>query len=1238
MTHGDAIDPAKNADDDVIVVSMTGPTKEQRARAEKLLLPPGFYLYENAPPCKGCIGCVEDIDIQSLYKRDQGGAEASPVVRPKDSRPALLGASGGTLSFGNVAAAAKPSSSGGIFGGGYSTGGISFASLAANQSSGIGAAFGKEASSKHFTFANAGAPVFGGAAKSTDNDDLGVAEEEYDPHYKPIITLPDIGPVATGEEDEEEMFRHRAKLFRYDRSAKAWKERGVGDIKIVKNPKTNHARILMRRDKILKLCVNHRITAEMELKPMMASETAWVWTANDFAEEECRLEQLAVKFKYADMARQFKEKFTKAQDLITDKKPKATQDVAKESFAARFAKKPGIWDCDACYINNKADALMCVACTTPKPGTEPTKSVAIVAPSGGGVFKVPSGFCLGTVSSPQGFTFGQGGAAVPSSGFKFGAKTTESANGGASGGASNAEFKTKGSGLPLASKPASTSASSQASLKPVLTFTELVKTLGSSFSFRMDIKEVMARSPVKSPDGGRSPPTSLSSRPWLPGFIGRVRRTRYHSFNPSIGLFGFGGGKLLGALDGAAPTSGSTGRDKFSFGSGMQDLKFSFGNTKVEPRPARAFSFGSPDVKSQPESGFQSSYNLKNSAARVLARVRKNVHITPILSQYHWLPVKKSIEYKILTLVFKALHGMAPKYPQDLVTAMGSEPPASFKPASTSASSQSPLKPALTFADLAKSLGYSFSFRMDIKKVTAKSPAKSPGGGRSPESSLFRGPRSQGVAGEEQFEEVEQGDAIYFEPIFQMPDDYVAKTGEKGEEEKFKHRAKLFRYDLETKQWKERGVGDIKLLYSASDRSYRIVMRRDQVFKVCANHHITPSLELRPMSGSDRAWVWSAMDASEGEAVNEQLAIRFKTSDAAKDFKLAIEKAKEDLEKSKKSGKAETTTKEKVVRSCDPKLTGALTELIKASSSTTDAAASPSSSADVNPEEERDIHFNPIVQLPEKVDLVTGEEGEVAVFSARGKLYRFHSASRSWKERGVGEIKIMHAPEPDAYRVVMRRDQVYKVCANHYITTAMTLHPMSGSDRAWVWHAMDAADGEAVSEQLAIRFKESTTATSFKEAFERAQEALRQKAGDAGQETLTTSKAEGASASKAGDGTVATGSSQDHAQPDDEDYEEGEDEEDEAEDVEDDDDDEDYEDEEDCDDEDDDEYAYEDDEEDNDDDDEDDDADNDEKEKPGPSMLHLIRDKVADCGSKGDSGSSTPTSGTSSSSNTTSSS
>ena len=69
-----------------------------------------------------------------------------------------------------------------------------------------------------------------------------------------------------------------------------------------------------------------------------------------------------------------------------------------------------------------------------------------------------------------------------------------------------------------------------------------------------------------------------------------------------------------------------------------------------------------------PNSSISRLQRVQNNDVHVLARVRKNDHITLILRQYHWLPVQKRIEYKILTLVFKALHNMAPKYLQDLVT------------------------------------------------------------------------------------------------------------------------------------------------------------------------------------------------------------------------------------------------------------------------------------------------------------------------------------------------------------------------------------------------------------------------------------------------------------------------------------------------------------------------------------------------------------------------------------------
>ncbi len=58
---------------------------------------------------------------------------------------------------------------------------------------------------------------------------------------------------------------------------------------------------------------------------------------------------------------------------------------------------------------------------------------------------------------------------------------------------------------------------------------------------------------------------------------------------------------------------------------------------------------------------------VQNAAARILTGTRTFQHITPILSTLQWLPVKLRVEYKILTLVFKALHNLAPTYLTELL-------------------------------------------------------------------------------------------------------------------------------------------------------------------------------------------------------------------------------------------------------------------------------------------------------------------------------------------------------------------------------------------------------------------------------------------------------------------------------------------------------------------------------------------------------------------------------------------
>ncbi|KAF2122923.1 Ran-specific GTPase-activating protein 1 [Lophiotrema nucula] len=145
---------------------------------------------------------------------------------------------------------------------------------------------------------------------------------------------------------------------------------------------------------------------------------------------------------------------------------------------------------------------------------------------------------------------------------------------------------------------------------------------------------------------------------------------------------------------------------------------------------------------------------------------------------------------------------------------------------------------------------------------------------------------------------------------------------------------------------------------------------------------------------------------------------------------------------------------------------------------------------DENPEnEEPDVHFEPVVRLTEKVETKTNEELEEQIYKQRAKLFKFDSASKEWKERGTGDLRLLKHKENGKTRLVMRRDKTLKVCANHYIVPDMKLQPNVGSDRSWVWNAAaDVSEGEPEALTLAIRFANKQYADDFKDSFIEAQQ------------------------------------------------------------------------------------------------------------------------------------------------------
>ena len=58
---------------------------------------------------------------------------------------------------------------------------------------------------------------------------------------------------------------------------------------------------------------------------------------------------------------------------------------------------------------------------------------------------------------------------------------------------------------------------------------------------------------------------------------------------------------------------------------------------------------------------------LQNSAARLITGTRRREHISPVLFALHWLSIRQRIKFKLLVLVYRCLHQLAPAYLSDLI-------------------------------------------------------------------------------------------------------------------------------------------------------------------------------------------------------------------------------------------------------------------------------------------------------------------------------------------------------------------------------------------------------------------------------------------------------------------------------------------------------------------------------------------------------------------------------------------
>ncbi|CAF1619209.1 unnamed protein product [Adineta ricciae] len=625
-------------------------------------------------------------------------------------------------------------------------------------------------------------PVNSAAKQETNADDDGEGggeDDSYEPDisFKPIITLSAV-EVKTGEEDENVLYCERAKLYRFDATANQMKERGTGEIKILQHKTKNVCRILMRREQVLKICANHQISSQMELKPHQGSANAFLWSATDFADGEAKHETLCVRFKTDEQAKKFAKVFNEAKEMHS-KKPGDLPAVGKISL-------------------NDDDVI----------------SIGEIKPSAEQIdrakkLQLPSTFYLYENKEPC--------KGCP--GCKEDTPSSTANENKATANTAKAETKSSTPQTPSTAPVTKTPLSSSENIKSLF---------GNADKTQPQVQKQISTTKDDKTSAEASTPTSNATSQYdnkpsiFENFNGTSTSSVFGSSTPTNNTSSsiFGGAPSLKPANNGFSFPGFGGASSGTPSSGFQFSTPAATNSTADTKPT--FSFGSAAASSNANSN--SSFSFGSAAA-----------------------------------ADKPLFGNAPKF---------------------------------SFADLAKQ-----PVTKDDKSTTNGSERVFAGQG-----TLIFGTSSVNNTTTTNNNDEDDGEGggeddsyepnVSFKPVVTLSAVEV-KTGEEDENVLFCERGKLYRFDPENNQMKERGIGEMKILQHKTTKVCRILMRREQVLKLCANHQISSHMELKPHQGSENAYVWSCMDFAEGEARHETLCVKFKSSEVAKRFVKQFNDAKE---------------------------------------------------------------------------------------------------------------------------------------------------------------------------------------------------------------------------------------------------------------------------------------------------------------------------------------------------------
>ncbi|XP_065336958.1 E3 SUMO-protein ligase RanBP2-like isoform X2 [Cloeon dipterum] len=1086
----------------------------------------GGFTFTSAPS----LAKKADEDRVDVSKKEETASKPSPFAGfsfgTPSSTPSIFGSFGGQKSetFGGVSAlqsSEKNEKSTPLLGTtsvfeNSPVSQLSFASMSQQQPSTFSSSAGNFKG-----FDGAGTLVFGGSTPSKSTTAVestgsvsssavcpGDAEsaEDFIPtaDFKPVIPLPELVEVKTGEEGEDVLFENRAKLLRFVLETKEWKERGIGKMKMTWNPSTCKVRLVMRREQVLKVCCNHFLTREMKLLPISSSDRSWTWVAQDYSEGNLSQETLAIKFKNPEEASAFKEKWQEIQKDMTDgdkllrgQAPPAqtpatsvTPLTADKDLMKQFKKPEGSWECKDCYISNKADVTKCVACQTSKPGSETPKSNQTTTPAAGGSlmsqFKKPEGswdckacyinnksdvnICVACETARPGFegtkptknltpgltfdfkssgsskfSFGNAAAAGPvvtsssTSTFNFGNPSSTSTSKPAFAfGVSQPAFSF---GTPKITEPSSTTTSFGFKLPAT---PAQITTISTSAVSPGDAEE--SDGEVENDEGDHIHFTPIIPLPEMVNVVtGEEDEEPLYSHRAKLFRWANGEWKERGIGDLKILRHKQNGsirllmrRDqvlKICLNHRLtNEMEFSPKGDKNRSFQWHASDFSEGEVRQEQ---FAVLFKTEDIAKDFIEHVEE---AKSLLGDHDSLAAQSETAAKT----------MSPNANNSILESslasnnQSTTPSKSFSFGQDNNSSASGT-PKFTLAPS------SFSFGAPSKDFTQKTSTADPSVASDDEVKIL-----DVINVHVSPEDVNKARAL------QLPDNfysYKQKTPCKGckgcQDEESDSSSASVKEESSAQAAKPVAVFGQSATVGFSEKSIKPALNGSSI------NIFSPSTD-QPTFAS-----LAQSNTSSG----------FGNAASSKPFSWG-------------------TGAPLFGSSPAPVFGGGNTKPVALFQSP--ATASPktdkdghSSGEEEEEEEAHDPHFEPIIDLPDIIDVRTGEEDEEKIFAQRAKLYRYDTSTKEWKERGVGEMKLLYHQATGRYRLLLRREQVYKVVLNQLLTKDLELKKMATSNNAVCWGGFNhAEESGGKTEELAVRFKNEDLLNEFKSKVEEAKERL----------------------------------------------------------------------------------------------------------------------------------------------------